>query len=81
MKRTQVQLPDTLYKRLKETAKRKETTLADIIRMASEYYLALHPEAEGEVPDWDIPQPEKLGDFLSNEEDWRLLANQDGTRA
>jgi hypothetical protein len=78
MKRTQVQFPDKLYNKLNEMAKRRETSLADVIRKASEYYLALHPEPDGELPEWEIPQPEHLGDFLSIDEDWRLLGNEGG---
>ena len=77
MKRTQIQLPDKLYKRLKERAAREETTLADILRRAGEHYLMLHPEADRDRFDWDVPAPENLGEFLSPDEDWRLFANEE----
>ena len=77
MKRTQIQLSDKLYKSLKERAFREETTLADILRRAGEYYLSLHPEGNFDTKSWDIPDPEHLGEFLSPEENWRLLASED----
>lgn len=76
MKRTQIQLPDRLYDRLKERASREETSLADILRKAGEYYLSVHPDSDRDVPEWSLPEPEELGDFLSSEEDWRLLGNE-----
>lgn len=76
MKRTQIQLPDRLYNRLKELAQREETSLAEIMRRAGEYILSLHPELNDAVTNWDIPEPEDLGDFLSPEEQWRILANE-----
>lgn len=80
MKRTQVQLPDRLYDELKKMARRHETSLADIIRKAGEYYLSRHPDPDGETLEWDIPEPDRLGEFLSADTDWRLLANEDGER-
>ena len=76
MKRTQIQLPDKLYERLKRLAEEEETSLADIIRRAGEYYSSRHPELESVETEWDIPEPEALGEFLSPEEEWRLLGNE-----
>ena len=81
MKRTQIQLPDRLYDRLKERASREETSLADILRRAGEYYLSVHPDSDAGVPQWSLPEPEELGEFLSPEEDWRLLGNEGDQRA
>ena len=59
-------------------AVREETTLADIIRKASEFYLSLYPENQTTgAREWDIPKPEYLGKFLSTDEDWRIMANPD----
>ncbi len=76
MRRTQIQLPDTLYDRLKVLAKNEETSLAEIIRRAAEYMLLLHPEYENTQRDWNPPAPEDLGEFRSHESDWRILANE-----
>jgi hypothetical protein len=77
MKRTQIQLPDRLYNRLKERAAREETSLAEVLRKAGEYYLSLHPKADPDASDWHLPEPEQLGEFLRPEEDWRLLASEE----
>ncbi len=76
MRRTQIQLPDVLYDRLKVLAKNEETSLAEIIRRAAEYMLLLHPEHENTQKDWNPPAPEDLGEFRSHESDWRILANE-----
>ncbi len=75
MQRTQIQLPDRLYERLKARALEEETSLADIIRKAGEYYLLVHPEIAIEAPRWTPPAPLDMGAFLTPEEGWRELAN------
>jgi predicted transcriptional regulator len=77
MKRTQIQLPDRLYERLKARAAAEESTLAEIMRQAGEYYLAVHPEAAATVPEWTPPAPRDLGAFLVPEDRWREMANDE----
>ena len=80
MKRTQIQLPDSLYDRLKKLARSQETTLSEIIRRAAEYLLAVKPEAADSRSEWRVPDPENLGCFLVEEPDWKLQANEDAQR-
>jgi hypothetical protein len=77
MKRTQIQLPDRLYQRLKARAVDEESTLAEVMRKAGEYYLAVHPEAAAMAPHWTPPSPQDLGDFLVPEDRWREMANDE----
>ena len=76
MKRTQIQLPDSLYKRLKQYCEIEETTLADVIRRASEYFLALYPNREKRESSWQLPTPRELGDFAADDGQWRLEAHE-----
>ena len=76
MIRTQIQLPDLLYRRLKEMAKKEEISLAEIMRRAGEYMLSIHPEHEFSHKNWQPPEPENLGKFKSHESNWRILANE-----
>lgn len=78
MKRTQIQLPDRLYERLKSRAAYEESTLAEIMRKAGEYYLAVHPDAAEAVSEWTPPAPQDLGDLLAPEDRWREMANDSG---
>lgn len=75
MIRTQLQLPDELYKRLKRLAKLQETSLADVLRRAGERELAAHPEIEASPKEWTLPKPRRLGIKRTVPvEDWRLHA-------
>lgn len=76
MVRTQIQLPDRLHSRLKQFAAQEETSLAEIVRRAGEYFLAVYPAvAEAEEP-WSLPVARDLGRVLAPESDWRVLANE-----
>jgi hypothetical protein len=77
MKRTQIQLPDRLYERLKARAVDEESSLAEIMRKAGEYYLAVHPEAITTPAHWTPPAPRDLGAFLVPEDRWREMANDE----
>ena len=77
MKRTQIQLPDRLYERLKARAVAEESTLAEIMRKAGKYYLAVNPEPVAKASHWTPPEPQDLGDFLVPEERWREMANDE----
>ena len=77
MKRTQIQLPDQLYARLKARAAHEESTLAEVMRKAGEYYLAVHPEAFTNASHWTPPVPRDLGAFLASENRWREIANEE----
>jgi len=74
MVRTQIQLPDRLYERLKARAVAEETSLAEIMRKAGEYYLVVHPDSAAETSLWSPPAAHDLGAFLVPEEQWREMA-------
>ena len=76
MVRTQIQLPDRLHRRLKAVAERDETSLADVIRRAGEYFLAVHPELGGAPRAWSPPEAVDMGRLLAPESHWRELANE-----
>ena len=79
MKRTQIHLPDRLYERLKARAEDEESTLAEIMRKAGEYYLAIHPEPVATAAHWTPPAPYDLGEFLAPEDRWREMANDEAS--
>lgn len=63
MVRTQIQLPDELYAKVKRLAQVKEWSLAETLRRAAEELLDHYPQAGlgfgGE--DWSLPEPMDLG--------------------
>jgi hypothetical protein len=75
MIRTQIQLPDALYRDLKRLAAAKEWTLAETLRRASEHWLEIHSPDRIPVSTWKPPGPLSLGAFRSGPESWRELAN------
>jgi len=61
MIKTQIQLPDALYRDLKRLAEAKEWSLAETLRRGAELLLARHPNiAQSRLP-WTPPQPRDLG--------------------
>ncbi|MDZ4199569.1 MAG: antitoxin [Kiritimatiellia bacterium] len=60
MQRTQIQLPDRLFKAARALAGRKEISLAELVRRGLEYMIATSPEASGSTESWDLPTPHDL---------------------
>lgn len=78
MIKTQVQLPDELYRAAKELAARKEWSLAEVIRRGLENILCHFPASTPEGSGWELPKPRKLGgDKFFDNPDWRYELNQD----
>ena len=55
MIRTQVQLPDELYKRAKRFASEREMTLAEVTRRGLELFLERYSEPQGDGKPWKLP--------------------------
>ena len=73
MIKTQVQLPDWLYRELKRVASEKEWSFAETVRRGAEYIVSVNPAGRPSAADWKMPAPVNLGlctDPLANE-DWR----------
>ena len=78
MTRTQIQLPDLLYEQAKRLAERQEVSLAEVVRRGLEHMVRLYRADEAPAPDWRLPEPQDLGEFLVPFEDWREAANLAG---
>ena len=61
MIKTQIQIPDDLYRSLKRLAKAKEWSLAETLRRAAEQFLARHPAATPSASEWKPPVSDKVG--------------------
>lgn len=68
MVKTQIQLPDDLYRALKRLAKAKEWSLAETLRRAAEQFLSCHPVPPARTSVWKPPVSAKVG--------WRGLTHQ-----
>jgi len=76
MIRTQVQLPDELYRDAKRVAAEHEMTLAEVVRRGLEHMVRIYPRREEADDAWQPPMPRRLGPFRASEEAWRELASE-----
>ncbi len=74
MIRTQIQLPDELYREAKRIAAEQEISLAEVLRRGLEHMQRIYPPRSSNRP-WQPPAPDALGEFQAPEERWRELGN------
>jgi len=74
MIRTQIQLPDELYREAKRIATEQEISLAEVLRRGLEHMQRIYPPRATDQP-WQPPEPAGLGRFRIDEDHWRELAN------
>lgn len=75
MTRTQIQLPDPLYRRAKRVAEMNDWSLAEVLRRATELYVERFPDDEGDRAAWTFPTIDAGGDFLVDPADVRAEAD------
>ena len=74
MIKTQVQIPDDLYREAKRVAADYEMSFAEVIRRSLERTLPGYPPR---IAEWQAPEPLSLGMRCKVDGDeWRLLANE-----
>ena len=78
MIRTQIQLPNALYKEAKRVAGEREISFAEVVRRGIDYITRVYPPTNDAKVPWSLPRPRHLGDFLAPVEDWRLMAEERG---
>lgn len=76
MIRTQVQLPDELYRDAKRIAHEHEMTLAEVVRRGLEHMVQIYPRRDVAPDAWQPPTPRRLGAFRVSDDAWRELANE-----
>jgi hypothetical protein len=77
MVKTQIQLSDELYARVKKLAERKEWSLAEAFRRGAELLLQQYPHPESVKEPWSLPKPRRLGCRPLNAAQLRDLARSD----
>ncbi len=73
MKRTQAQLPESLYDKVKRVAEEQEWSVAEVLRRGAEYMVRCYPTHR--ATEWRPPEPQSLGPFKAPAESWRELAD------
>ena len=76
MVKTQIQLPDAMYKDLKNLALAKEWSLAETLRRAAELFLTTQPSSAITRQEWTLPKARRCGNFLAPENQWTELAHE-----
>lgn len=72
MTRTQIQLPDLLYRQAKQLAELREISLAELVRNGLEYMLNVSAPIDAMRKEWHLPAPKKLGPIDPfKDEQWR----------
>jgi hypothetical protein len=73
MTRTQIQLPDALYRQAKALAEAREISFAELVRNGLEYMLRVSTPAAPSPQKWALPESIRLGkaDPFADP-DWRL---------
>lgn len=74
MVKTQIQLPEHLYREAKRIAAEYEMSFAEVVRRSLERTVPAYPRRG--AADWQPPEPRDLGQRRAVDDDeWRLLAN------
>lgn len=61
MVRTQIQLPDDVYRHAKRLAEAREISLAELVRRGLELIVSQYPAPEDIHSSWRLPTPRRLG--------------------
>lgn len=78
MKRTQIQIPDPLYKEVKRLAALKDWSVSEVFRRAVEQLVTQYPCIK-KAEEWELPTPGNLGKPKIVSERWRDLLVDDET--
>jgi Arc/MetJ-type ribon-helix-helix transcriptional regulator len=76
MKRTQIQIPDPLYKEVKRLAALREWSISEVFRRAVEDLLDRYPPVKRKQ-EWSLPEPRDFGRPAVPPEKWRDLLSDD----
>jgi hypothetical protein len=75
MVKTQVQIPDGLYREAKRIAAENEMSFAEVVRRGLEEIIVHHPPGRQRPDQWEPPQAFDLGETLASESEWTSLCH------
>lgn len=76
MVKTQVQIPDELFREAKRLAAENEMSFAEVVRRGLEEIIRHHPPGRSRADTWTMPEPFDLGETLAPEEAWTALSHE-----
>ena len=75
MTKTQIQLPDPLYKEIKRVSREQDWSLAEVLRRGAEYVVRCYPRRETDRDVWELPAGSDLGSIKVPYQEWREFAS------
>ncbi len=76
MVKTQVQIPDTLFREAKRLAAENEMSFAEVVRRGLEEIIRHHPPGRARAEKWNLPKSFDMGQPLAPEEKWTTLCHE-----
>jgi hypothetical protein len=76
MVKTQVQIPDALFREAKRIAAENEMSFAEVVRRGLEEIVLHHPPGRERASEWTMPATFGLGETLAPEEEWTALCHE-----
>jgi hypothetical protein len=76
MVKTQVQIPDGLFREAKRIALENEMSFAEVVRRGLEEMVLHHPPGRASASQWVMPFSRDLGKPLAPEEEWTALCHE-----
>lgn len=76
MIKTQIQLPDRLYREAKRVAAENEMSFAEVVRRGLEQFVLHYPAGRLSAEQWEPPKPHDLGEPLAPEDEWTALSHE-----
>ena len=76
MVKTQIQIPDHLYREAKRIAAENEMSFAEVVRRGIESMVRHFPGGRRSAQEWRPPKPQNLGEALVREEEWTTLSHE-----
>ncbi len=77
MVKTQIQIPDHLFKEAKRLAQESEMSFAQVVRLGLEQLIRTRPPGRQPASQWRVPKGKKMGLPKVAEEHWTELAHED----
>ena len=74
--KTQVQIPDALYREAKRLAEENEMSFAEVVRRGLEEIVRHHPPGRTNRRAWHLPEPFDMGSPLAPEDQWTALSHE-----
>ena len=70
MIKTQVQIPDYLYREAKRISQECEMSFAEVVRRGLEKMTVAYPPGRTTPADWQVPPARDMGETLLPEDQW-----------